>query len=129
MAPARTSIAIAVVEHDDHFLVGERPPGKPLAGYAEFPGGRVEAGESAEEAAIRECEEETGLKVQVVGSYDDCQHEYPHDSVHLHFFACRPAEADTIPQPPFAWVPRERLAELRFPEANAALLEQLMRGS
>ena len=54
MAASPTAIAVAVVEHDDRFLVGQRPAGKPLAGYWEFPGGRVEEGESPQQAAIRE---------------------------------------------------------------------------
>ena len=94
MPHAQTRIAIAVVERNGRFLVGQRPPGKPLAGFAEFPGGRVEAGETPEQAAIRECFEETGLSVAVVGRYDGRLHDYAHDRVHLHFFACRIAGAD-----------------------------------
>ena len=127
-ATARTLIAIAVVEHDGHFLVGKRPAGKPLAGYAEFPGGRVEAGETPEQAALRECQEEAGLQVEIVGSYAECLHDYSHDRIRLHFLACRPVPGNSSPQPPFEWVPRERLGELRFPEANAALLERLLGG-
>ena len=56
-----TLVAIAVVEHDGCFLVGVRPEGKPLAGFAEFPGGKVDHGETPEQAAIRECREESGL--------------------------------------------------------------------
>jgi 8-oxo-dGTP diphosphatase len=129
MADAPTSIAIAVVERDNHFLVGERPAGKPLAGYSEFPGGRVEASESPEEAAIRECEEETGLKVEIVGSYGDCLHDYSHDRVHLYFLSCRAVAGETLPKPPFEWIPRNELAELRFPEANATLLARLLHGA
>lgn len=127
MADGRSAIAIAVVEHNGHFLVGERPDGKTLASYAEFPGGRVEEGESPEQAAVRECEEETGLQVEVVGNYDACHHDYAHDRVHLRFFACRLVGAKTTPQPPFEWIARKRLGELRFPEANVALLARLLR--
>ena len=56
-----TSIAVAVVEHEGRVLIGQRPPGTALAGYWEFPGGKIGAGERAEEAARRECLEETGL--------------------------------------------------------------------
>ncbi len=125
MAAAPTQIAIAVVERDGQFLVGERPSGKPLAGYAEFPGGRVEVGETPEQAAVRECFEETGLNVLVVRRYDDCQHEYSHDRVHLHFFACRTMGADLEPRTPFRWVSRADLRLLDFPEANRELLDTL----
>src|SRR4051812_46830278 len=61
-----TLVAIAVVEHDGKSLVGERPAGVALAGFAEFPGGKVEPGESPEAAAVRECIEESGLQVEIV---------------------------------------------------------------
>jgi len=127
MPNAPTRIAIAVVERNGWFLVGERPPGKPLAGYAEFPGGRVEAGETPEQAAVRECFEETGLLVAVVGSYDEQLHDYAHDRVHLHFLACRPVGPDTEPQVPFRWVLRADLKTLDFPAANLTLLSMLDR--
>ena len=64
-------IAVAVVEHDGRFLVGLRPAGKPLAGFSEFPGGKVHSGETPAEAAERECREETGLSVVVGASISD----------------------------------------------------------
>ena len=57
-----TPIAIAVVLHNDCVLIGVRPAGATLAGLWEFPGGKIEAGETPNEAAERECLEETGLK-------------------------------------------------------------------
>lgn len=125
MPNAPTRIAIAVVERNGQFLVGERPPGKPLAGCAEFPGGRVEVGETPEEAAVRECFEETGLNVSVVRRYDESRHDYAHDRVHLHFFACRTIGADIEPRTPFRWVPRGDLRSLDFPAANRELLSVL----
>lgn len=82
-------IAVAVVEHQGQFLVGIRPEGAKLAGMWEFPGGKVEAGESLAAAAERECAEETGLSVQVVELLLDQRFTYPHGVVHLFFFACR----------------------------------------
>lgn len=126
MSRAPTQIAIAVVERDGQFLVGERPKGKPLAGYAEFPGGRVELGETSEQAAVRECLEETGIEVTLIGSYDDRLHDYAHDRLHLHFFACRPMDAAQQPRHPFRWVARAELRRLSFPAANRRLLDILV---
>lgn len=126
MSDAPTRIAVAVVERNGQFLVGERPTGKPLAGYAEFPGGRVEAGETPEQAAVRECFEETGLRVAVVGRYDDREHDYTHDHLHLYFFACHAAEANVEPLLPFRWVSRADLGLLEFPDANQAVIRELV---
>lgn len=119
-----THIAVAVVERKGEFLVGVRPTGVPLAGYCEFPGGKVLPEETGQAAAVRECLEETGLVVEVVGAFSEVVHDYSHDRVRLEFFACRPLD-DRLPRPPFRWCPREQLPELKFPEANAALVAYL----
>ena len=125
MRPDPPAIAIAVVQEGEHFLIGQRPPGKPLAGYWEFPGGRVEPGENPGEAAVRECLEETGLHVVVEGSYGDWLHHYEHGTVRLFFFACRPLPPRRLPRAPFRWVDRGDLAGGRFPSGNDALIAQL----
>ncbi len=125
MAASLTAIAVAVVEHDDRFLVGQRPAGKPLAGYWEFPGGRVEEGESPQQAAIRECLEEAGVIVNVMGSYASKTHSYAHDTVELHFFACDLQQPSQAIRDPFRWVTRDKLRELQFPAANRELLHLL----
>lgn len=119
-------IAIAVVEHDDQFLVGQRPSGVALAGYWEFPGGKIQTGETPEQAAIRECHEETGLTVEPVGAYTPHTHVYEHGTVRLHFIACRPVNPSVVPRRPFRWLPRAQLADYSFPEGNRALLGQLL---
>ena len=81
-------IAVAVVRHGDCFLAGLRPEGVPLAGFWEFPGGKVEPLETPADAAVRECREEAGLDVRVVGEYPPVDFDYPHGSLHLRFFAC-----------------------------------------
>jgi mutator protein MutT len=120
-----TEIAIAVVEHNGQFLIGQRPPGAALAGLWEFPGGKVEPGESAEAAAVRECQEETGLTVEVLCSYPLHDHEYAHDRVRLHFFRCAIISNDSDPRPPFRWVPKDELGHYAFPDGNASLLNLL----
>lgn len=127
MNPSREApVGIAVVEHDRHVLVGTRAEGTPLAGLAEFPGGKCEAGESPCDCALRECLEETGLEVEPVERLLRQTFAYPHGAVDLHFWLCRPVN----PERPklsggFRWVTVHELGSLAFPEANTAVLEML----
>jgi mutator protein MutT len=119
-------IAIAVVEHNDRFLIGRRPEGGLLAGMWEFPGGKVRPGETPEQCAVRECREETGLAVTVVGSFPDCVHEYDYGTVHLHFLHCTPQNlTSAVPRAPFCWVFRSDLPHFEFPAANSEVLRLL----
>jgi mutator protein MutT len=131
-----TWIAIAVVVRGSEVLVGLRPPGVVLAGYAEFPGGKVQPGESLAEAAARECVEETGLAIHVRDVLYACEHDYPHGRVKLTFFSCEVAgdghgpglsEAPAL-RGSFRWHPLERLHELVFPAANQPVIERLSSG-
>ena len=122
-----TRIAIAVVEHDGRFLIGQRPPGVPLAGLWEFPGGKIEPGETAEQAAVRECREEAGLVVQPNFHYPNAAHDYAHGTVELAFIACGLVNREKVePQPPFRWVEGKDLRDYEFPAANQALIQHLL---
>lgn len=121
-----TRVAIAVVRRGNEFVVGIRPPDVPLAGKAEFPGGKIEPGETSEEAAVRECLEECGLQVAVRGEYFSTNHRYEHGELEIHFLDCYPLDRTSAPLPPFHWVSLEELKNLDFPEANAPLTRRLL---
>jgi mutator protein MutT len=121
-----TLIAVAVVQRGELFLIGQRPPGVALAGLWEFPGGKVQRDESVEEAAVRECSEETGLAVRAVGRYPERLQDYTHGAVHLHFIRCEPLDPGQPPLAPFRWVERGELSEYQFPAGNQPLLRQLL---
>lgn len=90
MTPARQPIAVAVglmLRQDGAFLMASRPPGKPYAGYWEFPGGKLEAGESLLQALAREFEEELGVAVIEAQFWRSLRMDYPHALVDLQF--CR----------------------------------------
>ena len=117
-------IAIAVVEDNGRFLVGPRCSDDSLNGLNEFPGGKVELGETVVAAAIRECNEEAGIEVRAVGFYPMTIHHYDHVSVELNFVACVPVGRAEL-QNEFRWIERELLAEYAFPEGNAEILATL----
>jgi 8-oxo-dGTP diphosphatase len=119
-------VAIAVVEQEGRYLVGRRSRDLPLGGLWEFPGGKVEAGETPRAAAVRECLEETGLRVR--GSHCLLVHQqaYSHATVTLHFIACELCDPAEVPQAPFEWIARADLAGLQFPAGNRPLLQMLV---
>ncbi len=123
-------IAIAVVSWNDQFLIGQRGEGRELAGYWEFPGGKMHADETPAAAAERECLEETGLCVTAIDTYLDQVHEYDYGQLHLHFIRCQvePSSANHPPLAPFRWVPRAELGNYEFPAGNQRVLELVARG-
>lgn len=123
----RKTIGIAVVEHQGSYLVGIRPPGASLAGFAEFPGGKCEQGEDPAAAAVRECHEETGLRVEVLELLTRRLYEYAYGSVDLHFYLCHPLEAPSVEQDlhGFRWEAVASLRSMKFPDANVPVLELL----
>jgi 8-oxo-dGTP diphosphatase len=119
-------VAIAVVRRENEFLVGIRPEGIPLAGYAEFPGGKLQPGETPAAAAVRECREESGLDVEAAGELLCTTHQYDHGLLEIHFLDCRLIDSAQSPLPPFRWTPQAELARLKFPEANVPLTKMLL---
>ena len=121
-------IGIAVVEYAGRYLVGERGPDVPLAGYAEFPGGKFLEDESAFDCAVRECKEESGLSVVPVRLLQRRQFQYSHGAVELHFVLCHPAEDRNVvdQHDQFRWVSIDQLSCLKFPEGNSEVIELLI---
>jgi 8-oxo-dGTP diphosphatase len=84
----RSVVEVAVgvlVRADGAFLLTSRPVGKPYAGYWEFPGGKLEAGESVEQALRRELDEELGITIGEAQAWKTEMVDYPHALVRLHF--------------------------------------------
>lgn len=83
---AVVDVAVGVLIRDDGaVLLGQRPPGKPYAGWWEFPGGKLEAGESVADALARELHEELGIEVERCAPWVVREFVYPHAAVRLHF--------------------------------------------
>ena len=86
--PIDVAVGILLKANGD-VLLACRPEGKPFAGYWEFPGGKVEQGESVFDALKREFEEEVGVQILSADAWCGVEHVYPHAHVRLHFFISR----------------------------------------
>ena len=96
---ARKAVDVAVgvlIRADGHFLLTTRPPGKAYAGYWEFPGGKLEAGETVPQALARELHEELGLTLNpaAIHIWREQLVDYPHALVRLHFCKVREWQGD-----------------------------------
>ncbi len=99
-------VAVGVLmQSDGSFLLTSRPACKPYAGYWEFPGGKLEAGETIEEALGRELNEELGLTIEKAVAWRVEVVDYPHALVRLHFFKVTQwsGELQMKEQQSFAW--------------------------
>ncbi|HEX3096747.1 MAG TPA: Nudix family hydrolase [Usitatibacter sp.] len=81
-----TEVAAAVIERPGEFLLAQRPAGKPYPGYWEFPGGKIEPGEDARSALVRELREELGIEAREATPWITRVYAYTHATVRLHFF-------------------------------------------
>ena len=107
-APAAKPIDVAVgilMKPNGDVLLGQRPAGKPYAGYWEFPGGKVEAGEAIVDALKREFVEELGVEIVDADPWCGVEHVYEHAHVRLHFFISRAwrGEPQSLEGQAFAW--------------------------
>ena len=85
-ARKHTEVAVGIlIRGDGALLLSTRPEGKPYAGYWEFPGGKIEAGETVEEALRRELHEELGITIAGAQVWKTTEHDYPHALVRLHW--------------------------------------------
>ncbi|MEO1235774.1 MAG: NUDIX domain-containing protein [Planctomycetota bacterium] len=110
-------------------LISRRPEGGSLAGYWEFPGGKVEANESAEAAAVRELREELGIDAELEGALEPIHGEASGRAVVLRGFYARliGGEPEAREVAEWKWARISELRSHRFPPANGPLLEQIER--
>ncbi len=122
-------VAAALVDGDGRVLIGKRPEGKQLAGLWEFPGGKVEAGETPEAALIRELEEELGIAVKAdcLSPFVFASHELPYGHLLMPLYLCRRWEGfvQRREHADLAWVKPTALFDYPMPPADAPLCAYL----
>jgi 8-oxo-dGTP diphosphatase len=121
-------VSAAVLQRENGtFLLARRPPGKIWAGYWEFPGGKIEPGETPYHALVRELHEELGITVQTAYPWLTRVFTYPHATVRLHFFRVTAWSGELLPHEgqQFSWqYPAQVSVEPMLP-ANAPVLRLL----
>jgi 8-oxo-dGTP diphosphatase len=121
--------ACALVDADKRVLIARRPEGKPLAGLWEFPGGKVEEGETPEDTVIRELSEELSIKVTkpCLAPLTFSSHDYLEFHILLSLFVCRRWEGRPMPREAqeIKWVRANRLRDYAMPPADEPLISHL----
>jgi 8-oxo-dGTP diphosphatase len=127
--------AVALVDRDGRVLLAQRPVSKSMAGLWEFPGGKLEAGETPEAALIRELDEELGINTaeSCLAPLSFASHSYtkgsPDENFHLIMlvFVCRKWKGTPYPKEggDLAWVRPARLRDYAMPEADLPLIAVL----
>ncbi len=118
--------AVALIDADGRVLLAQRPPGKSLAGLWEFPGGKVEPGESPEAALIRELHEELGIETwqSCLAPLTFASHAYPEFHLLMPLFACRRWQGIVSAREGqnLAWVRAKDLSQYPMPPADIPLI-------
>jgi len=128
MGPS-AGVALALVDVEGRWLVSRRAPGRNFAGLWEFPGGKIEPGETPAQAAVREVAEETGLEVSPLGGLGQVTTEHNGQTIVLHLIRCG-ARAG-VPRvcssaiDAVRFVTLSEVADLPMPPANATVIARL----
>lgn len=120
-------VVVAAIFRDGMYLIGKRPSEGFLGGLWEFPGGKLQAGETHQQALVRECREELGVQVNVGGLVAVAKHAYTHFKVTLNVYRC--AITGGTPEPrthaELRWVAPEEFDAYPFPKGNHKFLPLL----
>lgn len=128
---APVDVVCAVIRRQDgRILVAQRPAGKHLAGFWEFPGGKIDPGETPEAALHRELEEELGCAVDIEATGPLVLHAYDWGSIRLHPFLCRLASRSPAPQAhehsALDWIFQKNLSGLSLAPADVPVVKWLV---
>ena len=122
-----TEVVAALIWDGDRFLACQRPANKARALLWEFVGGKVEAGETREEALIRECKEELDVTISVGDVFMEVTHKYPDLTVHLTLFNAKIAEGvpKELEHNEIQWLTVEEIDGFSFCPADEEILKEL----
>ena len=121
-------VVAAVVERDGRYLITQRRPEAALPGYWEFPGGRLEADETAEAALAREFQHRLGVGIVCGERVGEVEHLYPNYGLRLVLYACQivSGEPRAAAVAALAWAPSSKFGEYSFTPADEASIAALL---
>lgn len=123
-------VVAALIRKDDKVLLTQRWPGRNLGLTWEFPGGKVEEGETDVEALQRELKEELGVEAEIGSCCFETRHGYGSREVHLLIFRCKLTEGTprALDVKAMEWADLESLASRKFPPADLLFVQELVAG-
>lgn len=124
-----TEVVAALIWKENQFLICQRPAHKGCGLLWEFPGGKVEPGETGEQALIRECREELDVRLKVGREFMQVVHTYPDITVHLTLYCAEIAEGDPklLEHADMRWIDTSEITEYLFCPADVEILEKIRR--
>jgi mutator protein MutT len=128
IAMKQVQVAIGIIHQAGWVLICQRRQDATFANLWEFPGGKVEAGESPQDCVVREVTEELGFSVKPTAAFPVIEHRYPDLAVKIYPYLCMPVAGHPRPLAcqRMQWVAAERLVEFPFPAANTRLIPQIV---
>ena len=122
-------VVAALIWDGDRFLICQRPAQKARGLLWEYVGGKVEPGETKQEALIRECREELGVNITVGDVFMDVVHEYPDITVHLTLFHASIAEGkiQLLEHNAISWITPDEISNYEFCPADKEINERIMK--
>ena len=128
MASEYLPVVAAVIYRDQNLLLARRKPGKSMAGYWEVPGGKIEAGETAEKALARELLEEFDIIVSVGKEIATHRHDYEHIKIELiaHETRIESGEFELRDHDAIVWVTAQEASEYKLAPADIPILDHIL---
>jgi len=126
-----TEVVAALIWNKDKFMICQRPATKSCALLWEFVGGKVEEGETKEQALIRECLEELNITVSVGNIFTEVVHEYPDITVHLTLFNAEIFEGvpELLEHNDLKWITPSEIPNYNFCPADKDILEKISKNN
>lgn len=123
------SVVAGILQKDDKILIARKAPGKSLEGYFEFPGGKIEEGETPEESLVRELVEEMTIKVKVNKYVGESIYDYGNIVVSLKGYTAEILEGEITlsDHDMYEWVTLEEINNYKLAPADIPLVEDLIR--